>query len=50
MDQSWNLFKKQLLLSVSGKKVQKLHKAFSSTNGLFRVYLLYTVFNNENTE
>lgn len=50
MDQSWNLFKKQLFLSVPGKKVHKLHKASSSPNGLFRVYLFYTVFVNENTE
>lgn len=37
-DQSWNLFKKQLILSVPGKKVQKLGKASSSPNGLFRMY------------
>lgn len=50
MDQSWNLFKKQLLLSVPGKKVQKLQKVSSSPSGLFRVHLFYTVVINENTE
>lgn len=48
-DQSWNLSKNKLFLSVTGKKIQKLCKASASLNGLFSVYLFETVFINENT-